>query len=239
MRREFIGYKLLMACLTALYLPIILADSLPTRFSVSAYTGVYTVGLADLMLSIDGDEKHNLYMDPQVTYGSDQQWLTDLGLGYRWISNDAAILGWYAFAGRTRVNNNSDFWIANPGVEALGSRWDAHINAYIPLAGRSNEVNNSVELNSISEPFFTGHTEVITSVFDLANEIERIGNGADATLAYQLFRSVPLKVYLGAYFFDIPGTNKLRGGVAGFQYWFDQNIKFFSNYSYDNYQRER
>ncbi|MGC1854049.1 MAG: hypothetical protein WA659_01555 [Candidatus Aquirickettsiella sp.] len=159
--------------------------------------GCLTVGLADLMLSIDGNEVHNLYMDPQVTYGSDQQWLTDLG---RRISNDAAILGWYAFAGRTRVNNNSDFWIANPGVEVLGRDWDAHINAYIPLAGRSNGVNNTVELNSISEPFFTGHTEVITSVFDLANEIERIGNG------------------------------------AGFQYWFDQNIKFFSNYSYDNYQ---
>jgi hypothetical protein len=219
--------------------PAVAHSSLPPRFSANAYTGVYTVGSADLMLSIDGDEVHNLYVDPQVAYGSDQQWFADLGLGYRWISNDAAILGWYAFAGRTRVNNNSDFWITNPGVEMLGRRWDAHINAYIPLAGRSDEVNNHAELNSVSEPFFTGHTEVINSVFDLANEVERIGNGADAMLAYQLFPTVPLKAYLGAYFFDIPGTNNVRGGVAGFQYWFDQNIRFFSNYSVDNYQHSQ
>lgn len=233
---NFKWYGLLMGSFMLMNIKTVLADTLPTRFSVNAYTGVYTVGSADLMVSLDGDEVHNLYVDPHASYGSDQQWLTDLGLGYRWVNNDAAILGWYAFAGRTRVNNNSDFWIANPGIEVLGRRWDAHINAYIPLAGRSAEVNQSAELNSVSEPFFTGHTEVITSVFDLANEIERIGNGADALLAYQLFRQVPLKAYLGAYFFAIPGTNNVRGGIAGFQYWFDQNIRFFTNYSYDNYQ---
>lgn len=216
-----------------------LANSLAPRFSANAYTGVYTVGSSDWMLSLDGDEVHNLYVNPQATYGSDQQWLADVGLGYRWISNDAAILGWYTFAGRTRVNNNSDFWITNPGVEILGRRWDAHLNAYIPVAERSHEINYRVEFNSVSEPFFTGHSEVIKSVFDLANEMERIGNGADAMVAYQLFRQVPLKAYVGAYFFDIPGTTHLRGAMAGFQYWFDQNLKFFSNYSVDNYQHSK
>ncbi|MEN9916555.1 MAG: hypothetical protein RLY40_487 [Pseudomonadota bacterium] len=157
--------------LLGLYTANSFAASLAPRLSANAYTGVYTVGSADLMLSVDGDEVHNLYVNPQATFGSDQQWLADLGLGYRWIKNDAAILGWYAFAGRTRVNNNSDFWIANPGLEVLGRRWDSHLNAYIPVAGRSNEVNYRVELNSISEPFFTGHSEVINSVFDLANEV--------------------------------------------------------------------
>lgn len=216
-----------------------LANSLAPRFSANAYTGVYTIGSADLMLSLDGDEIHNLYVNPQVTYGSDQQWLADLGLGYRWIYSDAAILGWYTFAGQTRVNNNSDFWIANPGIEVLGSRYDAHLNAYIPVAGRSHEINYQYQFNSVSEPFFTGHSEIINSVFDLANEIERIGNGADAVVAYQPFRQVPLKAYVGAYFFDIPGTTHLRGAMAGFQYWFDQNLKLFSNYSVDNYQHSK
>ncbi|MEN9916554.1 MAG: hypothetical protein RLY40_486 [Pseudomonadota bacterium] len=58
-------------------------------------------------------------------------------------------------------------------------------------------------------------------------------------MAYQLFRQVPLKAYLGAYFFDIPGTDNLRGALVGFQYWFDQNIRIFSNYSYDNYQHSK
>lgn len=225
--------------LMGLYTAKGLANSLAPRFSANAYTGVYTIGSADLMLSLDGDQIHNLYVNPQATYGTDQQWLVDLGLGYRWIINDAAILGWYTFAGRTRVNNNSDFWIANPGVEVLGRRYDAHLNAYIPVAGRSHEINYQYQLNSISEPFFTGHSEIINNAFDLANEIERIGNGADAMVAYQPFRQVPLKAYVGAYFFYIPGSTHLRGAIAGFQYWFDQNLKLFSNYSVDNYQHSK
>jgi hypothetical protein len=214
---------------------ILARESLPSRFSANAYTGVYTVGQADLMVSLDGDEQHNLYVDPQGAYGSDQQWYGDLGLGYRWINNDAAILGAYLFAGHSRVENSSGFWIVSPGVEALGSRWDARINAYIPVAGRSNEVGN-VDFNIVSEPFFTGHTEVINSQFNVENEIQQIGNGADARVGYQFFRQVPLKGYIGTYFFGIANTNNVFGGAAGLEYWFDDNIRVFANYSYDNYQ---
>ena len=207
--------------------------SLPPRFSANAYTGVYTVGQADLMVSVDGDQQHNLYLDPQGAYGSDQQWYGDLGLGYRWIKNDAAILGAYLFAGRTRVENNSRFWITNPGVEVMGSRWDARINAYIPVAGRSNELGfeEFTSMNTV----FTGHTGVINSVFNDVNAIQQIGNGADARVGYQFFHQVPLKGYVGAYFFAIPNTDNVRGGAAGLEYWFN-NIRIFANYSYDNYQ---
>ena len=210
-------------------------EALPARFSANAYTGVYTVGQADLMVSLDGDQHHNLYVDPQGAYGSDQQWYGDVGLGYRWIKNDAAILGWYLFAGHTRAENSSGFWLTNPGLEVMGSRWDARINAYIPVAGRSHELGN-VNLNTVSEPFFTGHTQSLLSEFNIANEIQQIGNGADVRVGYQLFRSVPLKGYLGAYFFDIANTENVRGGAAGLEYWFDKNIRVFTNYSYDNYQ---
>ena len=213
-------------------------EPLPPRLSASAYTGVYTVGQADLMLSLDGDQRHNLYVNPQGAYGTDQQWYGDLGLGYRWIKNDAAILGWYLFAGHSRVENNSGFWITNPGVEVMGSRWDARINAYIPVAGRSNELGLE-EFNIVSTPFFTGHSEFINSVFNDENAIQQIGNGADARVGYQLFRYVPLKGYLGAYFFDIANTDNVRGGAAGLEYWFDDNIRVFANYSYDNYQHSK
>lgn len=205
------------------------------RFSANASTGVYTVGQADLMISLDGDRQHNLYVNPQGAYGSDQQWYGDVGLGYRWIKNEAAILGWYLFAGHTRVENSSGFWITNPGLEVMGRRWDARINAYIPVAGRSNELGN-INLNTVSEPFFTGHTQAILSEFNIANGIQQVGNGADARVGYQLFRSVPLKGYLGAYFFGIANADKVRGGAAGLEYWFDDNIRVFTNYSYDNYQ---
>ena len=210
-------------------------ESLPARFSANAYTGVYTVGQAELMVSLDGDEQHNLYVDPQGAYGSDQQWVGDLGLGYRWINNDAAILGAYLFAGHSRVENSSGFWIVNPGIEALGSRWDARINAYIPVAGRSNELGIK-GFNIVNTPVFTGHTGVINSVFNDANAIQQVGNGADARVGYQFFHQVPLKGYVGTYFFAIPNTNNILGGAAGLEYWFDDNIRVFANYSYDDYQ---
>ncbi len=210
-------------------------EPLPPRFSANAYTGVYTVGLADLMVSLDGDNQHNLYVDPQGAYGTDQQWYGDLGLGYRWIKNDAAILGAYLFAGHSRVENSSGFWIVSPGVEALGRRWDARINAYIPVAGRSNEIGLE-EFNIVNTPVFTGHTATINSAFINENAIQQIGNGADARVGYQFFHQVPLKGYIGTYFFGIANTNNILGGAAGLEYWFDDNIRVFANYSYDNYQ---
>jgi hypothetical protein len=209
---------------------------LPPRLSMDANAvGSSTVGQADLMLSLEGDEQHNFYFDPQAAYGTDEQWYADLGLGYRWIENDAAILGWYVFASRTHVENQAGFWIANPGVEAMGSRWDSRINGYIPVAGRSDELGVFPFIQS-SQLVFTGHTESLLTTYVNGNETQQIGNGIDARVSYQVFRDLPLKAYLGAYFFDIPHTDNVRDGAAGLEYWFDQHVKIFANYTYDNWQ---
>lgn len=75
------------------------------------------------MLPIADDRRHNFYLDPNLAYGTDNQGYADLGLGYRWIKNDVPILGLYLFGGYTRIDNNARLWVANPGIEALGSRW--------------------------------------------------------------------------------------------------------------------
>ncbi len=209
---------------------------LPPRLSVDANAGgSATVGQADLMLSFDGDQQHNLYVDPQASYGTDEQWYADLGLGYRWIENDAAIVGWYVFASRTHVEKQAGFWIANPGVEAMGSRWDARVNGYIPVAGRSDEIG-IVRFNQSSRLVFSGHTESLVTTYVTGDETQQVGNGVDAKVGYQVFRHVPLKAYLGGYFFNIPNADNVRGGAAGVEYWFDRNVKVFANYTYDNLQ---
>ena len=215
---------------------VLASEPLPPRFLVDANAGgSATVGHADLMLSLEGDEQHNLYFDPQAAYGSDEQWYADLGLGYRWIENDAAILGWYVFASRTHVENQAGFWIANPGVEVLGSRWDARINGYIPVAGRSDEIG-VFQFNQSRQVVFSGHTRRIVTTYVTGDETQQIGNGVDAKVGYQVFRDVPLKAYLGGYFFNIPNADNVRGGAAGLEYWFDRNVKAFVNYTYDNLQ---
>jgi hypothetical protein len=209
---------------------------LPPRLSMDANAGgSATVGQADLLLSLKGDERRNLYLDPQAAYGSDEQWYADLGLGYRWIQNDAAILGGYIFAGHSQVANQSGFWIANPGVEALGSRWDARINGYIPVGGRSDDLG-IVRFNQSSRLAFTGHSESLVRTYVNGDESQQIGDGLDARVGYQVLRGLPLKAYLGAYYFSIPHTNNVRGGAAGLEYWFDHKVKVFANYTYDNLQ---
>jgi hypothetical protein len=209
---------------------------LPPRLSVDANAGgSATLGKADLLLSIKGDEQRNLYLDPQAAYGSDGQWYADLGLGYRWIQNDAAILGGYVYASRTQAAKQSSFWIANPGVEALGSRWDARINGYIPINGRSDEVGRFEFIQS-RQFVFSGHAKQLVTTYTRGNETQQIGDGVDAKVAYQLFPHVPLKGYLGGYFFDIPNSDNVRGGAAGLEYWMDRNVKIFANYTYDNLQ---
>ncbi len=209
---------------------------LPPRLSVDANAGgSATVGQADLLLSLKGDERRNLYLDPQAAYGTDEQWYADLGLGYRWIQNDAAILGGYVFASRSQVANQSSFWIANPGVEAMGSRWDARINGYIPIGGRSDDLG-IFQFNQSSRFVFSGHTEQIVTTYLTGDESQQIGDGVDAKVGYQVFRNVPLKAYLGGYFFNIPNADNVSGGAAGVEYWFDQHVKAFVNYTYDNLQ---
>ncbi len=235
MLKSEISYFLLPLCLFFIS-AIQASEALPARFSANAFTGVYTVGHVDLMTSIEGNTQHNLYVNPQATYGSDRQWYGDVGLGYRWIKNDAAIVGWYVFAGHSRVENSSGFWITNPGLEVMGRRWDARINAYIPVAGRSDDLGN-FEFDKPDPSFFTGHSERRNVSFSVFNETQHVGNGADARVAYQLFPSVSLKAYVGAYFFDIPHTENVRGGATGMEYWFDDHVRAFVDYSYDNYQR--
>jgi hypothetical protein len=209
---------------------------LPPRLSVDANAGgSATLGKADLLLSIKGDEQRNIYLDPQAAYGSDGQWYADLGLGYRWIQNDAAILGGYVYASRTQAAKQSSFWIANPGLEALGSRWDARINGYIPINGRSDEVGRFEFIQS-RQFVFSGHAKQLLTTYIRGNETQQIGDGVDAKVAYQLFPHVPLKGYLGGYFFDIPNSDNVRGGAAGLEYWMDRNVKIFANYTYDNLQ---
>jgi hypothetical protein len=133
------------------------------------------------------------------------------------------------------VANQSSFWIANPGVEAMGSRWDARINGYIPVGGRSDDLG-IVQFNQSSRFVFSGHTERRVTTYLTGDETQQIGDGVDAKVGYQVFRNVPLKAYLGAYFFNISNADNVRGGAAGVEYWFDQHVKAFVNYTYDNLQ---
>ncbi|WP_342227062.1 histidine kinase [Rickettsiella endosymbiont of Rhagonycha lignosa] len=205
------------------------SPSLPARFSAEGYASTdYLVGQADLMLPLKGDAWHNFYIDPALAYGSDSQGYADLGLGYRWLRNSSAILGGYLFGGYSRIANNARIWVVNPGIEALGSRWDAHLNGYFVMGDRNKNVSNFLTFDE-----FSGHSEF----FNLFDVTQHAGDGVDVKLGYQLFPRTPLKAYVGSYFFSPSTTNNVLGGAVGLEYWMDQNIKVFASYTYDNLRR--
>ena len=225
MHSNFSFFLSSLVCLSLICGPVYADFPLPPRLSALAYASDYTVGQADLMLPVLGNPNHNnLYIDPALSYGSDNQGAADIGVGYRWIAQQAAILGGYVFGGYSRIDNNARLWVVNPGIEALGSRWDAHLNAYFPMGDRHTNAGSGMN------DFFSGHSQ-FGSVFIVD---QYVGNGADAKVAYQLFPGSSLKGYLGSYYFSPAQTNNVWGGAAGVEYWLTQNVKMVGSYTYDN-----
>jgi hypothetical protein len=198
---------------------------LPPRFSANALASDYAVGDADLMLPLKGDNAHNLYVDPNLAWGSDNQGYADLGVGYRWIHNEAAILGGYFFAGYSRIDNNARLWVANPGIEVLGSRWDAHLNGYAVMGERNQGVSGF-----LGPLFFTGHAEYA----NLYSINQHAGHGGDVQIGYQLFPQSSLKGYVGSYFFAPSQVSNIWGGAAGLEYWLTHYLKVVASYTLDN-----
>jgi len=234
---------------------------LPPRIAVTGYGSARAIGQADLMLPVLGNSTHNFYIDPSVGLGSDVQGYADLGLGYRWLKNRAAILGVYVFGGYSREENNARLWVANPGIEAFGSRWDMHLNGYIPMGDRNvvlyprnpsglpfGESTPCVTApgscvctggaTGVAGPlFYSGHSLLTPQLLPSLLFIQHVGDGVDLKLGYQPFARTPLKAYLGSYFFVPTQTNNIWGGATGLEYWVDSHIKIFASYSYDRVRR--
>ncbi|WP_126322271.1 hypothetical protein [Candidatus Rickettsiella viridis] len=196
----------------------------PPRLSVNVYASNHAVAQTDLMLSLQGDSTHNLYINPVLSYATNSQGELDVGLGYRWIPNKAVIYGGYLFGGYSRINNNARLYIINPGVEILASRWDTHLNVYIPAGDRHYIVGSDAGL-----PYFSGHSERV----NIFQADQYVGCGGDIKFGYQLFPNSSWKGYLGSYFFTPAQSNNIWGGAVGLEYWLDSYLKVMGSYTYD------
>ncbi len=204
------------------------------RFYGNAYANTEHSGLkADGMLPAFGDEQHNVHADLQAITNTDSQWLASLGVGYRWIANDAGILGLYLFGDRTREAHNSYFWLASPGIEYLGIKFDASINGYFPV-GHKRQVLNTAPGEQFGLPTatFSGHTKHDF----LFQQVQEIGNGTDLILGYNL-KNLSMRTILGAYYFNLPASKNITGVAAGLDYWINPRLNLTVRYNYDNLHR--
>jgi hypothetical protein len=211
--------------------PLLAQTLLPPRFSSDVYASDRVFGQANAWLPFSGNTDQAWYLNPQVAYGADGQGYLDLGVGYRWLSNQKTLLGVYLFGGYSNIAENRNLWTVNPGIEILERRWDARINGYL-----INEKNQNL---GYWFGYQVGRKNLQFKGYNVYDDLYFIrqhhGNGADARVGYQPWDQVPLKASLGGYFF-VPDkvVKNVVGGVAELEYWLDQHFKLLVSYNYDN-----
>lgn len=114
-------------------------------------------------------------------------------------------MGVYLFGGYSRIAQDAHLWVANPGIEAFGHRWEAHLNTYFVMGDRHYRIGEGQEI------YFTGHS-AFSQIFHVS---QSSGHGADVKVGYQPFLRSSLKGYLGSYFFEPKQSSTVWGGAAG------------------------
>ncbi len=179
-----------------------------------------------------------IYNDDRLSYGAadweNNPWSASLGMGYRQIVNNIALLGGYVLGSYNKTPTDHSIWTINPGIEALGRVWEFRANGYIPVSkkdwkteGWADEFGNynyiSYQGHNQYDAWFTYHEEA--------------GIGGDAEIGRTLFkvRNVLVKGYVNSYVFGMKHNDSLYGGGARVTVQPNTYLKFSVKGSYDNY----
>lgn len=178
------------------------------------------------MIPLLGDEQHDFYTHLQVEHGADTAWFAGLGLGYRWIEKQSAILGGYVLMDRIVPNSHASFLELNPGLEYFTTHWDGHLNAYFPLTHNQVIQTDYGDHLGLPSSVFVDH-EQLDSVYRQSYEY---GNGLDGEIGYFPLKSTKLTV--GGYHFFL--QHAVSGVTTGIEYTLNPHVKAGLTYRYDN-----
>ena len=189
---------------------------------------------ADVLVPVFGYATQFTYVDPQFIYhNNDGDFYTgSVGVGERWLTSSAGILGAYVFGDYNRTAQGNEFWFVSPGVEHLGVNFDFSANLYIPVSNQ--KVNTGTEFADEAGDFnditFSGHNQ-----YDqLVNGFESTGWGGDAELGYRIPIPLNPKVYLGGYYFAQDDADSIKGVTFRAEIPVNQYIAVLASEAYDN-----
>lgn len=232
--KHYPNYLLLFSSLLLFIIIYSSANAALPRILATGLTGTDTLGLADIMIPLLGNQQGNLYTDIQAKVGDDHAWMGSIGLGSRQVIHNADIFGAYIFIDHNQTRNKKQFWVLSPGIEVLGQYWNFHGNAYIPV-GRKKVLINTVsgaELGLNAQTVtFSGHQQ-----FDqLFNYYEKIGTGIDAEVGYIFPQLQKLAIYAGGYYFNLTHHAAIRGVEVRTEFPLSKYATLLANDSYDNH----
>jgi hypothetical protein len=169
-------------------------------------------GSADVLTPVFGTSSQFFLTDAQLQYHDNNSFAGSAGLGARWLTDDAGILGAYVFADYNQSPGHG-FMFINPGIESLGTRFDFSANLYLPVGSRkfydgvvwadqagdtSHEVAHDHQIDDM-------HDQVFYSV----------GAGADAEIGYRIpgnFKYSP-EIFAGGYYFKPQDSDQITGAT--------------------------
>ena len=207
---------------------VCMAESRVHRLSISHREGGgigYNQGYTSLDAFFSLPSKWDMvsFFDFRAHVFNDGKWAANAGLGIRkLLSNSSWILGGNAFYDYRHATHTT-FNQVGFGLELLGTKWDFHGNAYIPVGhNRRNYAN----------PFrrFEGHSAFFTRKYEFAFA------GADVLAGRELWScdDYLIRGALGAYFLKGHFNKKAGGGLVKVTAEITRYVHLEGQLSYDN-----
>lgn len=198
--------------------------------SLMALMGNVSGGFGDIMTPLLGRATNFFYLDPQGMMHSSDEYAGSMGVGQRWLSNKAGILGAYVFADYNHSLNGNGFWFASPGIERLGETLDFSANVYIPVGSHEEAVSGSN--TQTSGTVFQGHGLFYQTILNSTSET--VGIGGDVQIGYRLPFKNNTKVYVGGYYSNPEDDTNITGVAARVEVPINKHVSLELSEAYDN-----
>jgi hypothetical protein len=211
---------------------------LAPAFDLWGYTGKHTVGDAQGLVPLIGDQNKVFYVAAEGKIASKNNgWMAGGGAGYRQVI-DQRILGGYVVADHNNALDSRRFWVINPGIESLGMTWDFRVNGYFPTKRTWDEHDQFVDFEDHCGIYdhvrFEGHKQFDRQALVTKDGEIITGLGADAEIG----RTIPLfdnlKGFVGGYYFNNKDAGHVGGGSARITWQATNNLGVEVIDTYDN-----
>lgn len=206
-------------------------------------------GFGDAMLPLVQSQQRILFTDGTVLLGRDDRSTFSAGLGYRGIEQTrygSGILGAYTFGEYYQTDLKNSFWQLNPGLEWLTERYEARLQAYIPLSTHS-KVYSDTLASAIPQSVLmdSGHSNTLArttghSIIDTPVQlVEELGSGIELEAGRFFAYGKGLWLRAGGYYFSYPDTNAIIGGQANVEMAVNDYAAVILQNNYDAQNKNR
>ncbi|WP_346292473.1 right-handed parallel beta-helix repeat-containing protein [Sphaerothrix gracilis] len=190
------------------------------------YNGGFT-GFEGFIPLLQTPGSHLVYLVPRVSLDDDAELGGSLLAGYRFLSGSTLLGGYAGFD--FRDTGRSSFTQFSAGLEAFGDVWDVHLNTYLPLGDRRNQVAGSSSASGVPTNLrFQGNQ----LVFDLGSfsQAEAALSGVDFEAGFRLIELPAgwgnLWAYSGLYYYGGNESDDSLGVRMRLDYRLQENLRF-------------